>query len=132
MQSGRSIAERRARTSRLWRTVAMTLCAGLSMAGLSSSSDSSDKDVTPPTLVLPESVPWGGALYGTAFDRSTPLYVSATSLGGAPLPGSPDSTSAAGANAFCFPVPRGSGVGQIRIVATDSEGNTRVAFVPIR
>jgi hypothetical protein len=112
--------------------VATAILALLSAAGLTSSNDSSDKDVTAPTLVLPDSVTWGGALYGTAFDRSTPILVTAATLGGTPLTGSPDSTSGAGANSFCFPVPRGSGVGQIRVTATDSEGNTRVSFVPVR
>lgn len=129
-------ASRAPRESRRRRRIFLASAIGLSIvtvfAGLSISGDSIEKDVSPPTLHVPESVSWGGSLYGVAMDTNAPIIVTATGTNGAPLQGSPDSTSAPTSNSFCFPVPRGSGLGFIRLTATDPAGNTRVVFIPVR
>lgn len=135
MESPRRVrlnSRRRSRDARPRRWVFAALLLASVLASLSISNDSIEKDVSPPSLFLPDSVPWGGALYGVAIDTNSPIVVTATSTGGTPLQGSPDSTSGPTSNSFCFPVPRGSGLGFIRVTATDPAGNTRVAFVPIR
>ena len=101
-------------------------------AGIGLSGDSVEKDVVAPTLVLPDGATWGGAIYGMASDSGSPIIVTAATINGQPLAGSPDSTGTPTSNSFCFPIPRGTGLGYVRFTATDPAGNTRVAWVPIR
>jgi len=113
-------------------TTLLAVALAAALAGRSLSEDSSEKDILAPTIFVPDSCTWGGSLYGTATDSNGPITVTAYSHLGVQLQGSPDSTSTPTFNSFCFAVPRGTGLGFIRITATDSRGNSRTVFVGIR